>query len=128
MKPVCRLILWILVLVNIIPFCAISQTNLDAPKLSIQTQSYLHNPDNGTYLYRNAKVEWEGITVESTEIIYHPGKHILTAWGYVRVTEGTTVAVMDELEINVKIGKCVSRNAIIVDSSNKAYMKAKEVS
>ena len=87
MKPVCRLILWILVLVNIIPFYANSQTNLDAPKLSIQTQSYLHNPDNGTYLYRNAKVEWEGITVESTEIIYHPGNHILTAWGYVRVTE-----------------------------------------
>ena len=78
MKPVCRLILWILVLVNIIPFCAISQTNLDAPKLSIQTQSYLHNPDTGTYLYRNAKVEWDEITVESTEIIYHPATFLLS--------------------------------------------------
>ena len=127
MKPVCRLILWILFLVKIIPICAISQTNLDASKLSIQTQSYLHNPDTGTYLYRNAKVEWDGITVESTEIIYHPEKHILTAWGYVRVTEGSTVAVMDELEINVKNGKGIFRNAIIFDSSNNAYMTAKEV-
>ena len=92
------------VLVILMPFYGLSQNNLEIPQLSIQTQSYFHNPDTGTYLYRNAKVEWEGITVESTEINYHPEKHRLTAQGYVRVTEGSIVAVMDELEINVKNG------------------------
>ena len=115
------------VLVISMPFYGLSQNNLESPQLSIQTQSYFHNPDTGTYLYRNAKVEWEGITVESTEINYHPEKHRLTAWGYVRVTEGSTVAVMDELEINVKNGNGIFRNAIIFDSSNKAYMTAEEV-
>jgi len=115
------------VLVTTMPILGITQTNLDAPQLSIQTQSYFHNPETGTYLYRNAKVEWENITVESTEINYHPGKHRLTAWGYVRVTEGSIVAVMDELEINLKNGNGIFRNAIIFDSSNKAYMTAKEV-
>jgi len=115
------------VLVITMTFYGHSQNNLESPKLSIQTQSYFHNPDTGTYLYRNAKVEWEGITVESTEINYHPGKQRLTAWGYVRVTEGSTVAVMDKLEINVKNGDGIFRNAIIFDSSNKAYMTADEV-
>ena len=127
MKSVCRVILWMSVLVISMPFYGLSQNNLESPQLSIQTQSYFHNPDTGTYLYRNAKVEWEGITVESTEINYHPEKHRLTAWGYVRVTEGSIVAVMDELEINVKDGKGIFRNAIIFDSSNNAYMTAKEV-
>ena len=127
MKSVCRVILWMSVLVISMPFYGLSQNNLESPQLSIQTQSYFHNPDTGTYLYRNAKVEWEGITVESTEINYHPEKHRLTAWGYVRVTEGSTVAVMDELEINVKNGNGIFRNAIIFDSSNKAYMTAEEV-
>ncbi|GIT04052.1 MAG: hypothetical protein CM1200mP28_13110 [Deltaproteobacteria bacterium] len=36
-------------------------------------------------------------------------------------------AVMDELEINVKNGNGIFRNAIIFDSSNKAYMTAEEV-
>ena len=127
MKSVCRVILWMSVLVISMPFYGLSQNNLESPQLSIQTQSYFHNPDTGTYLYRNAKVEWEGITVESTEINYHPEKHRLTAEGYVRVTEGSTVAVMDELEINVKNGNGIFRNAIIFDSSNKAYMTAEEV-
>ena len=115
------------VLVISMPFYGLSQNNLKSPQLSIQTQSYFHNPDTGTYLYRNAKVEWDGITVESTEINFHPEKHRLTAQGYVRVTEGSTVAVMDELEINVKNGNGNFRNAIIFDSSNKAYMTAEEV-
>ena len=127
MKSVCRVILWMSVLVISMPFYGLSQNNLESPQLSIQTQSYFHNPDTGTYLYRNAKVEWEEITVESTEINFHPKKHRLTAWGYVRVTEGSTVAVMDELEINVKNGNGIFRNAIIFDSSNKAYMTAEEV-
>ncbi len=127
MKTVCRIILLISVFVNTMPFYGISQTNLETPQLSIQTQSYFHNPDTGTYLYRNAKVKWEGISVESTEIHYHPKKHRLTASGYVRVTEGSTVAVMDELEINIKNGNGIFRNAIIFDSSNNAYMTAEEV-
>ena len=80
MKSVCRVILWVSVLVITMPFYGIPQTKLDVPKLSIQTQSYFHNPDTGTYLYRNAKVEWDRIIVESTEINYHPEKHRLTAW------------------------------------------------
>ncbi len=127
MKTVIRVIFWFSVFLSNYPFCGISQTRLEAPQLSIQTQSYFHNPDTGTYLYRNAKVEWEGVTVESTEINFHPGKNRLTASGYVRVTEGSIVAVMDELEINVKNGNGIFRNAIIFDSSNKAYMSAKEV-
>ena len=115
------------VLVISMPFYGLSQNNLESPQLSIQTQSYFHNPDTGTFLYRNAKVEWEGITVESTEINYHPEKHRLTAGGYVRVTEGSTVAVMDELEINVENGNGIFRNAIIFDYSNNVYMTAKEV-
>ena len=81
----------------------------------------------GTYIYRNAKVEWEGIIVESTEINYHPESHKLTASGYVRVTEGEIVAVMDELEINVKDGTGIFMDTIVYDASNKAYMTAKEV-
>ncbi len=127
MKIVCRVILWVLVILNIMPLKGISQTSLEAPKLSIQTQSYFHNPDTGTYIYRNAKVEWEGITVESTDINFQPEKHKLTAWGYVRVTEGSTIAVMDNLEINVKTGSGIFLNAIIFDSSNKAYMTAEKV-
>ena len=87
MKSVCRVIFWISVLTTTMPFFGNSQTDPEAPQLSIQTQSYFHNPETGAYIYRNAKVEWEGITVESTEINYHPKKHRLTAWGYVRVTE-----------------------------------------
>tara|TARA_B100000945_G_scaffold199612_1_gene160487 strand:- start:188 stop:2461 length:2274 start_codon:yes stop_codon:yes gene_type:complete len=115
------------VLTITIPTLGNSQTDPEEPQLSIQTQSYFHNPETGTYLYRNAKVEWEGITVESTEINYHPREHRLTAWGYVRVTEGSIVAVMDELEINLKNGNGTFRNTIIFDASNKAYMTASEV-
>ena len=96
------LFLWISVLLVCIPFQGLAQNNLNIPELSIQTQSYLHNPETGTYHYRNAKVEWEGISVESTEILYHPETNKLTAKGYVRVTEGDIIAVMDELEINIK--------------------------
>ncbi|MEC9296397.1 MAG: LPS-assembly protein LptD, partial [SAR324 cluster bacterium] len=100
---------------------------MDVPQLSIQTQSYLHNPEEGTYLYHNAKVEWEGISVESTEILYHPEKNKLTAKGYVRVTESDMIAVMDELEINIKNGNGIFRNAIYYDPSSKPYMTAKEM-
>jgi lipopolysaccharide assembly outer membrane protein LptD (OstA) len=121
------IILWILSFLVFIPVQVSAQKELDVPQLSIQTQSYLHNPEAGTYLYRNAKVEWEGISVESTEILYHPGKNKLTAKGYVRVTEGEIIAVMDELEINIKNGNGIFRNTIFYDASSKAYMTAKEV-
>ncbi len=121
------LTLWLIVFLICIPVQGFSQNDLDIPQLSIQTQSYFHNPETGTYLYRNAKVEWEGIIVESTEINYHPESHKLTASGYVRVTEGEIVAVMDELEINVKDGTGIFRDTIVYDASNKAYMTAKEV-
>ena len=93
----------ILILISIFfdPSYVIAQNNLEIPKLSIQTQSYLHNPEEGTYLYRNAKVEWEEISVEGTEIIFHPATNEIKAKGYVRVTEGNTIAVMDELKINI---------------------------
>ena len=120
-------IILILGFIASIPIQGFAQVELDVPELSIQTQSYLHNPDAGTYLYRNAKVEWEEISVESTEILYHPGKNKLTAKGYVRVTEGEVIAVMDELEINIKDGTGVFRGAIFYDASSKAYMTAKEV-
>ena len=71
MKSVCRVILWMSVLVILIPFYGLSQNNLEAPQLSIQTQSYFHNPDTGTYLYRNAKVEWE-------ELLWKVQKSIIT--------------------------------------------------
>ena len=118
---------WILALLVFIPVQVYAQDGLDIPQLSIQTQSYLHNPEAGTYLYRNAKVEWEGISVESTEILYHPEKNKLTAKGYVRVTEGEIIAVMDELEINIKDGTGIFINTIFYDASSKAYMTAKEV-
>jgi lipopolysaccharide assembly outer membrane protein LptD (OstA) len=118
---------WILALLVFIPVQVYAQDGLDIPQLSIQTQSYLHNPEAGTYLYRNAKVEWEGISVESTEILYHPEKNTLTAKGYVRVTEGEIIAVMDELEINIKDGTGIFINTIFYDASSKAYMTAKEV-
>ena len=120
-------IILILGFIASIPIQGFAQVELDVPELSIQTQSYLHNPDAGTYLYRNAKVEWEEISVESTEILYHPGKNKLTAKGYVRVTEGEVIAVMDELEINIKDGTGIFREAIFYDASSKAYMTAKEV-
>ena len=119
--------LWMLALLVFIPVQGYAQNELDVPQLSIQTQSYLHNPEEGTYLYHNAKVEWEGISVESTEILYHPGKNNLTAKGYVRVTEGDIIAVMDELEINIKDGSGIFINTIFYDASSKAYMTAKEV-
>ena len=51
-----------------LPVQVFSQNDLDIPQLSIQTQSYFHNPDTEMFIYHNAKVEWEEITVESTEI------------------------------------------------------------
>ena len=66
--------LWMLALLVFITVQGYAQNELDVPQLSIQTQSYLHNLEAGTYLYRNAKVEWDGISVESTEILYHIGK------------------------------------------------------
>ena len=127
MRSFTSVALWILVLLVLIPVQVVAQEELDVPQLSIQTQSYLHNPEAGTYLYHNAKVEWEGISVESTEILYHPGKNKLTAKGYVRVTEGEIIAVMDELEINIKDGNGLFINVIFYDASSKAYMTAKEV-
>ncbi len=127
MKSAKCLIPWLMLFFVSLPVQVFSQNDLDIPQLSIQTQSYLHNPDNGTFIYRNAKVEWEGITVESTEIHYHPETNSLTAKGYVRVTEGEIVAVMDELEMNVKDGSVIFRDTIVFDASNKAYMTAKEV-
>jgi lipopolysaccharide assembly outer membrane protein LptD (OstA) len=127
MRSFTSVALWILVLLVLIPVQVSAQKELDVPQLSIQTQSYLHNPEAGTYLYHNAKVEWEGISVESTEILYHPGKNKLTAKGYVRVTEGEIIAVMDELEINIKDGNGLFINVIFYDASSKAYMTAKEV-
>ena len=109
------------------PLQGVSQTSLEIPQLSIQTQSYSQNPDTGMFLYRNAKVEWKGITVESTEINYHPETNKLTAKGFVRVTEGEIVAVMDELEINIKDGTGFFKDTIVFDASNKVYMTAKEV-
>ena len=119
--------LWMLVCLVLIPVQVSAQNELDVPQLSIQTQSYLHNPEAGTFLYRNAKVEWDGISVESTEILYHPEKNKLTAKGYVRVTEGEIIAVMDELEINIKDGNGIFLDVIFYDASSKAYMTAKEV-
>ena len=127
MKSEKSLIPWLMLFFIFLPVQVFSQNDLDIPQLSIQTQSYFHNPDTGTFIYRNAKVEWDGITVESTEIHYHPETNRLTANGYVRVTEGDTVAVMDELEINVKDGTGIFRDTIVYDASNKAYMTAKEV-
>jgi len=127
MKSAKCLIPWLMLFFVSLPVQVFSQNDLDIPQLSIQTQSYFHNPDTGTFIYRNAKVEWEGITVESTEIHYHPETNRLTAKGYVRVTEGEIVAVMDELEINVKDGTGIFRDTIVYDASNKAYMTAKEV-
>ena len=43
------------------------------------------------------------------------------------MTEGEVIAVMDELEINIKDGTGVFRGAIFYDASSKAYMTAKEV-
>jgi len=119
--------LWMLALLVFIPVQGYAQNELDVPQLSIQTQSYLHNPEEGTYLYHNAKVEWEGISVESTEILYHPEKNKLTAKGYVRVTEGDIIAVMDELEMNIKDGTGIFINTIYYDPSSKTYMTAKEM-
>jgi lipopolysaccharide assembly outer membrane protein LptD (OstA) len=127
LSPCFYLLIWLLLFLVCIPFQGFAQNELDVPQLSIQTQSYFHNPEEGTYLYRNAKVEWEGITVESTEILYHPDSHKLTAKGYVRVTEGEIIAVMDELEINIKDSTGIFKNTIFYDASNKAYMTAKEV-
>jgi len=127
MKSAKCLIPWLMLFFVSLPIQVFSQNDLDIPQLSIQTQSYFHNPDTGTFIYRNAKVEWDGITVESTEIHYHPETNRLTAKGYVRVTEGEIVAMMDELEINVKDGTGIYRDTIIFDASNKAYMTAKEV-
>ena len=127
MKSEKFLIPWLMLFFIFLPVQVFSQNDLDIPQLSIHTQSYFHNPDTGTFIYRNAKVEWDGIAVESTEIHYHPETNRLTAKGYVRVTEGDTVAVMDELEINVKDGTGFFRDTIVYDASNKAYMTAKEV-
>ncbi|MGY8700999.1 MAG: hypothetical protein ACKVJ3_07545, partial [bacterium] len=41
--------LWMLVLLVLIPVQVSGQKELDVPQLSIQTQSYLHNPEAGTY-------------------------------------------------------------------------------
>ena len=109
------------------PFKVEAQNDIKIPQLSIQTQTYLHNPEAGTYVYRNAKVEWDNISVEGTEIIYHPESHNIAAKGYVRVTEGNTVAVMDELLINIKNNTGIFKDSIVYDASTKAYMTAKEV-
>ena len=109
------------------PTHVIAKNNTEIPKLSIQTQSYLHNPKEGTYLYRNAKVEWEEISVEGTEIIFNPSTNKIHAKGYVRVTEGNTIAVMDELIINIQDNTGVFKNSIVYDATSNAYMTADEV-
>ena len=43
---------------------------------------------------------------------YYPQKNKLTAKGYVRVTEGDIIAVMDELEININDGTGIFKNTI----------------
>ena len=56
LMPFTSVAIWMLVFLVLISVQVFAQNELDVPKLSIQTQSYLHNPEVGTYLYRNAKV------------------------------------------------------------------------
>ncbi len=100
---------------------------VQAKPLNIETSSYVLNPETNTYLYRNAKVTWENITLEGTEIRMDPERKTAVAEGYVRFKQDQMLIVMDRLEVDLEQNTGVFYNTILFDASNRAFMTASEV-
>ena len=94
--------------------------------LNIETRSYVHDTETGDFIYRDALISWDDMTLEGTEIRLDPRKTAV-AEGYVRFKREKLLAVMDRLELDLEKRTGVFYNAIIYDSDNKAYMTAEEV-
>ena len=95
--------------------------------LNIETRSYVHDTETGDFIYRDALISWDDMTLEGTEIRLDPEKNSAVAEGYVRFKREKLLAVMDRLELDLEKRTGVFYNAIIYDSDNKAYMTAEEV-
>ena len=95
--------------------------------LNIETRSYVHDTETGDFIYRDALISWDDMTLEGTEIRLDPEKNSAVAEGYVRFKREKLLAVMDRLELDLEKRTGVFYNAVIYDSDNKAYMTAEEV-
>ncbi|MEL0229959.1 MAG: LPS-assembly protein LptD, partial [Deltaproteobacteria bacterium] len=95
--------------------------------MNIETRSYVHDTETGDFIYRDALISWDDMTLEGTEIRLDPEKNSAVAEGYVRFKREKLLAVMDRLELDLEKRTGVFYNAIIYDSDNKAYMTAEEV-
>ena len=54
------------------------------PTFNIQTQSYFHDQQADSFVYREAQVQWDGMTLEGGEIRIDRIKGNVVATGYVR--------------------------------------------
>ncbi|MEC8477200.1 MAG: hypothetical protein VXZ12_01485, partial [SAR324 cluster bacterium] len=52
--------------------------------LNIETRSYVHDTETGDFIYRDALISWDDMTLEGTEIRLDPEKNTAVAEGYVR--------------------------------------------
>ncbi len=95
--------------------------------VNIETRSYVHDPESGDFIYHDALITWEDMTLEGTEIRLDPEQNTAIAEGYVRFKREKLLAVMDRLEMDLETRTGVFYNAIMYDSENRAYMTADEV-
>jgi len=92
--------------------------------LKILTQSYVHDSETQTYVYKSGKVQWEGGTLEGTEITYFRDNNTIVATGFVRLIEGSVTAIMDRMEFSPEDATGILYNVILFDSEHNAYMTA----
>ena len=95
--------------------------------LNIETRSYVYDPESGDFIYHDALISWEDMTLEGTEIRLDPEQNTAIAEGYVRFKKEKILIVMDRLEVDLKTRTGVFYNAIMYDSENRAYVNAKKI-
>ena len=99
----------------------------DISQYKIQTQSYYHDPQTATFVYSNAKIELDGMTLEGTEIRLDTDKKSLVATGFIRYTDEKIVATADRLEMDLNTGELFMYNAVVFDSEAHAYITAGKI-
>ena len=115
------------VLLPVLLFSFWSSPLFSKAPLNIETRSYVHDPETGDFIYRDALVSWKDMTLEGTEIRLDPEKNTAVAEGYVRFKREKLLAVMDRLELNLEKRTGVFYNAIMYDFEKGAYMTAEVV-
>ena len=90
------------VLVSALLFSFWTSPLLSKAPLNIETRSYVHDTDTGEFIYRDALISWDDMTLEGTEIRLDPEKNSAVAEGYVRFKREKLLAVMDRLELDLE--------------------------